>query len=198
MDKNDLKEKLILLCATAAVFLPLRLYASQYIENHWLGNLGIATLISMTLIILVKKNKLGRFGTIFKNQITKALWGRSAKFIVAALVCYLFYFGITILLIDRGNSTYLADKEVLSQHIAHKTLDSTVLMRLSGPQVHGVAGIDQLQYLDYLFSVSYAIINDTTHGWLVNLHLILFMEQIEILGLLLFYRRVFKPVPLSG
>ncbi len=195
MDINDLKEKLVLLSITAAVFLPLRLLVSQYISDHWLGNLGIATLISVSLIILVRKNKLGRFGHVFKNQITKALWGRSAKLIIAALVFFMIYFGTTVLLIDRGNTIYLDDKEILSQSIASRNLDRAALLSISGPQIHSVIGLAQLQYLEYLFSVSYAILNDTTNGWLVNLHLILFMEQVEVLGLFWFYKRMFKPIP---
>ncbi|HEX9845797.1 MAG TPA: hypothetical protein VGA92_04960 [Candidatus Nitrosotenuis sp.] len=195
MDINDLKEKLVLLSITAVVFLPLRLLVSQYISDHWLGNLGIATLISVSLIVLVRKNKLGRFGHVFKNQITKALWGRSAKLIIAALVFFMIYFGTTVLLIDRGNTIYLDDKEILSQSIASRNLDRTALLSISGPQIHSIIGLAQIQYLEYLFSVSYAILNDTTNGWLVNLHLILFMEQVEVLGLFWFYKRMFKPIP---
>jgi hypothetical protein len=198
MDINDLKEKLVLLSITTAVFLPLRLLVSQYISDHWLGNLGIATLISVSLIILVRKNKLGRFGHVFKNQITKALWGRSAKLIIATLVFFMIYFGTTVLLIDRGNTIYLDDKEILSQSIASRNLDRATLLSISGPQIHSIGGLAQLQYLEYLFSVSYAILNDTTNGWLVNLHLILFIEQVEVLGLFWVYKRMFKPIPVDA
>lgn len=192
MDKNDLKEKILLVSVTAAVFLPLRLVVSQYISDHWIGNFGVATLISITMIILVKKNKLGRFGLAFKNQISKTLWGRSGKFIVAALVLYMLYFGTTILLMDRGNTLYLHDKEFLSESMSGRIFDKTHL-RLDGPQSHNIVGLDQIQYLDYLFSISYALLNDATKGWLVNLHLILFIEQVELLGLIWFYKKIFKP-----
>lgn len=197
MDTKDLKEKMILLSVTAAVFLPIRLFVSQYISDHWLGNLGIATLISLTLIMLVKKNKLGRFGIVFRNQISKALWGRSAKFVIVALVFFTFYFGTTILLIDRGNTIYLADKEILFQNIANGVVDEKGLS-LNGPHVNTIIGLAQIQYLDYLLSLSYAILNDTTHGVLANLHLILFVEQIEVLGLFWFYKKMFKPIQIPA
>jgi hypothetical protein len=192
MDVNDIKEKLILLGVTASVFLPLRLLAGQYITEHWLGSLGIATLISITLVILVKKGKLGAFGSILKNQMTKALWGRSAKIIVLTLILFTCYFGVSILLIDRGNTLYSVDKEILSHGIASNEFKA---LRLNGPNISdsGVFGLTQIQYIDYLFSVSYAMLNDLTKGVLANLHLILFMEQIEILVLFWFYRRMFKP-----
>lgn len=192
MDTIDIKEKIILLGVTAAVFLPLRLLAGQYLVEHWLGNLGIATLISVTLIVLVKKGKLGPFGVIFKNQMTKALWGKSAKIILLALVLFACYFGSTILLIERGNTLYNADKEVLAHVIASNEFGAP---SLNGPNISdpGVFGLTQVQYMDYLFSVSFAMLNDLTNSLLVNLHLILFMEQVEMLGLFWFYRRAFRP-----
>lgn len=198
MVKQDIKEKLILLSFTAAVFLPLRLFVNEYVSDHWFGSLGIASLISIGLILLVKKNKLGRFGDAFKNQISKALWGRSAKLVIAVLVFFAFYFGTTIVLIDRGNTVYLEDKEILLQNIEHKTFDKTALASLSGPQTNNIVGLEQIQQMEYLFSISYAMLNDTTDGWLANLHLILFVEQIEVLGLLWFYKKIFKPITVAA
>lgn len=191
MDVNDIKEKLIVLGITASVFLPIRLLASQYLTEHWLGNLGIATLISVMLIVLIKKDRLGVLGNIFKNQLAKALWGRSAKIIVLTLILFTCYFGTTILLIDRGNTLYYDDKEVLFQSILNNEIES---LRLNGPQIKdGIFGLSQIQYTDYLFSISYAMLNDVMGGMLVNLHLILFVEQVELLGLFWFYRKIFRP-----
>jgi hypothetical protein len=191
MDVNDIKEKLILLGVTAAVFLPLRLLAGQYLMDHWLGNLGVATLISVVLITLVKKGKLGPFGTIFKNQMTKTLWGKSAKIILFTVILFACYFGTSMILIERGNTLYHADKEIIANSIASNEFK---VQSLNGPHISdSIFGLAQIQYMDYLFSVSFAMLNDFTHGLLVNLHLILFMEQIEILCLFWFYRRMFKP-----
>lgn len=198
LDISDLKEKMILLGITAVVFLPLRLLASHYLFDHWLGNLGIATLISVTLIILIKKEKLGRLGIIFKKQITKTLWSKSAKIIVCTLVIFMVYFGTTILLVDRGNTIYYEDKLILSDAIVQKDVDRVVLEGLSGPAIaHEVPLLAYFHYMEYTFSISYAMLNDATGGWLVNLHLIMFMEQVEILGLLWFFKRYFRPAIIS-
>jgi hypothetical protein len=198
MDRNDLKEKLVLIGITSAIFLPLRLFVSQYVSDHWIGSLGIATLISFLLIILIKKERLGTFGLIFKKQITKTLWSKSAKFVIAALVIFMCYFGTAVLLVDRGNTIYQEDKDILFENIGKKSFDTKALAALHGPQNYGVAGLVQIQYLEYVFAISYAILNDMTSGWLVNLHLILFMEQTEMLGLLWFYKKMFKPIQVSA
>ena len=192
MDRTDLKEKAIILGFTSAIFLPVRLLVGQFLLDHWLGMLGIASAVSIVLMVLVKKEKLGKVGIMFKNQMTKTLWGRSAKWIVLTLVVFCAYFGTTILLVEKGNTEYFEDKQVIAENFATK-LDRDDISRLQGPQTNGIIGVTQLQYLEYFLAISYALINDTTDGWLVNLHLIMFVEQIEILGLLWFYRRAFKP-----
>ena len=105
------------------------------------------------------------------------------------------YFGTTILLVDRGNTAYYDDKELLFQNMDDGNFKTGSFARLNGPQIYDarIIGLVQLQYLEYLFSISYAILNDVSGGWLVNLHLILFVEQIEILGLLWLYRKAFRP-----
>lgn len=193
MDLTDLKEKLVIVSITAAVFLPLRLLVSQYVSDHWLGNLGIATAISIVLIVLVKKEKLGRVGTIFRNQITKTMWSKSAKVIICTLVLFMAYFGTTILLIERGNTIYYDDKQILADGIADKRLDMDEVSRLSGPHADGALLVSQIQQTEYIFSISYALLNDATHGWLANLHLIMFIEQMEALWLLWVFRKMFKP-----
>lgn len=197
MDRSDLKEKAIILGFTGAIFLPIRLLLGQYLVENWLGMLGAASLISFILIILVKKGKLGKIGQIFQRQMTKTLWGRSAKWIVLMLVVFSAYFGTTILLVEKGNTEYFADKQIISENFASK-LDRDTIAKLQGPHTHDAFGIAQLQHLEYFLAISYALINDTTNGWLVNLHLIMFVEQIEILGLLWFYRRAFKPQSVSA
>ena len=84
------------------------------------------------------------------------------------------------------------DKAILAKKISGEVATHESF-RLSGPQGDDIAGISQIRYLEYVFSISYAILNDTTGGWLVNLHLIMFMEQVEVLMLLWFFRRYFRP-----
>jgi len=193
MDLRDIREKMVFVGVTAAVFIPLRLLISEFLVEHWLGNLGIATLISVGLAVLIKKEKLGRLGRIFRNQITKTMWSRSARAIVVLMVVFMAYFGTTIILIDRGNTVYFDDKQVLLESMSEGGFDGTVA-HLRGPGAQDEAfGIKQVRYMEYVFSISYAVLNDTMGGWLVNLHLIMFMEQIEVLLLLWMFRRFFRP-----
>ncbi len=191
MNRADLKEKAVILGFTSAIFLPVRLVAGQFLLDHWLGMLGVASAISILLMVLVKKEKLGKIGAIFQRQMTKTLWGKSIRWIVLMLVVFSAYFGTTILLVEKGNTTYLADKQIIAQNFA--SMDRNIVSQLEGPQTRNIEGISQIQFLEYFLAISYAMINDATNGWLVNMHWIMFIEQIEILGLLWFYRRAFRP-----
>jgi hypothetical protein len=191
MNRADLKEKAVILGFTSAIFLPVRLVAGQFLLDHWLGMLGVASAISILLMVLVKKEKLGKIGPIFQRQMTKTLWGKSIRWIVLMLVVFSAYFGTTILLVEKGNTTYLADKQIIAQNFA--SMDRNIVSQLDGPQTQNIEGISQIQFLEYFLAISYAMINDATNGWLVNMHWIMFIEQIEVLGLLWFYRRAFRP-----
>jgi len=41
--------------------------------------------------------------------------------------------------------------------------------------------------------MTYAIMNDMMGGWMVNLDMILLVEQLEFLGFLVLYRKVYNP-----
>lgn len=195
MNTNDLKEKCILVGVSAGIFLPFRLLASQYLAEHWLGNLGFATAVSLLLLFLTKKNKLGRFGEILKNQIRKAVWGKSSGVIIFLLLGFMIYFGSVIMLVNHGNTVYRDDKEALFQNIFSKESANSHL-KLNGPGTNSAefAGFSQIRYTEYVFAISYAILNDLTGDWLASVHLILFMEQVEMVGLFWVYRKMFRPV----
>ncbi|WKT57378.1 hypothetical protein QVH35_08220 [Candidatus Nitrosotenuis chungbukensis] len=58
-------------------------------------------------------------------------------------------------------------------------------------------GVSQIRYIAYVFSLSFAILNDMTGDWLASIHLILFMEQVEMVGLFWLYRKMFRPVSVA-
>ncbi len=194
MNFSDLKEKCILIGVSAGIFLPFRLLASQYFAEHWLGNLGFATAVSILMLYLAKKNKLGRFGEILKNQVRKAVWGKSARLIIFLLLGFMVYFGTVIVLVNHGNTIYRDDKEALFQDMFNEESVSSQL-KLNGPGINDseFVGFSQIRYIAYVFSLSFAILNDLTGDWLASMHLILFMEQVEMVGLFWFYRKMFRP-----
>lgn len=174
------------------ILLPIRLAFSEFVSDHWLGNLGIITLTGTILIILVRKNKLGRLGRIFEKQLMSTITGKTGKFIIIASTVFLVYFGTTIMLIERGSTTYSADTGMFYSYITtHSSLENLSTLELQGPFIvsHDSSILNMFFVLEYAFAITYAMIDEMSKGWVSHLYSVLFVEQIEILALVAFFRK---------
>ena len=198
MDKKDLKEKLIILSVTTGIFLPLRVFFSSYVYDHWLGSLGLVSAIGILFVVLIKKNKLGKFGEIFERQMRKTMGGKTGKYVIGLSILFLVYFGGSLYFIDRGETIYYQDKEVFSSIITDEgnfNVESIPVDKLQGPElIIKHENLLWISNLDYGLSIAYALMDDVTDGWLSHLIVVIFVEQLEVLGLLYFYRRTYRQV----
>jgi hypothetical protein len=200
MDRADLKEKLIILGITAGVFLPIRLVFTSLVSDNWLGSLGLMTIFAILLVLLIKRKKLGKIGIMFERQIRKTIVGKTGKYIILFALFFLFYFGTTLFFMDRGNTIYEEDKEIFYFAIIGEKgydIEEISTYNLNGPKILKNSNYENLQSianLDYVFSIAYAVMNDMSQEWMAHFVIVMFIEQIELVGLLFFYRSTFKPV----
>ncbi len=196
MEKNDLKEKLIILGITTGIFLPIRIVFASYVSDHWLGSLGFVSAIGLVFVYLIKKQKLGWFGKIFEKQMRKTLGGKTGKYVIIFSIVFLLYFGASLYFMDKGNTVYFNDKEVFYNAIISNedlSLKDVPLEKLNGPSL--LFGLNELFFLsniDYALSIAFSMMNDSTGGWLSHLVVVIFVEQLEILGLIYFLRRTYR------
>lgn len=200
MEKNDLKEKMIVIGVTVGLFLPVRLFFSAYVSDGWLGSLGFMSALAIILVVLIKRKKLGWFGAIFEKQMRKTVGSKTGKYLLGFAIFFLVYFGATLMFIDRGNTIYAEDSETFYLAIVQEggyNINDLSSYDLLGPQLathKGAQGLNIISSLDYMFSIAYAVMNDMSDGWLEHLLVIMSVEQIELIGLLIFYRNMFKPI----
>ncbi|HET6517702.1 MAG TPA: hypothetical protein VFG25_05735 [Nitrosopumilaceae archaeon] len=198
IDVQDVKEKLFLMGITAGIFLPIRMLFVTYVTDDWIGSIGLLSAFGLGFIYLTQKKKLGQVGKIFEKQMRKTIGGKIGKYIVVFSVVFLIYFGASIFFMDRGNSVYYYDKEILfstMQEYQQLTRDNIPIEKLLGP-VPLTKNIDSLSWLsnvEYTLSVSLALMNDFSGGWMENLMFVVFVEQFEVIGILYFFRRRYKP-----
>jgi len=195
MDRKDLKEKLIILSITTGIFLPIRVLFTAYVSENWLGSLGLVSVFGLLFVFLIKQNKLGWFGKMFEKQMKKTIGGKTGKYIIAISVLFLIYFGTSLYLIDKGNTVYFEDKEIFSSVMLSKdfSIEDIPVEKLNGPQpLLNIVNIQWITNFDYAVSIAYAIIDDTTDGWLSHFIVVVFVEQLEMIGLLCFYRNTFR------
>ncbi len=195
MDRNDLKEKLIILSITTGIFLPIRVLFTAYVSENWLGSLGIVSVFGLLFVFLIKQNKLGWFGKMFEKQMKKTIGGKTGKYIIAISVLFLIYFGTSLYFIDKGNTVYFEDKEIFSSVMSSNdfSIEDIPVEKLDGPQpLLNIIDVQWIINFDYAISIAYAIMDDTTDGWLSHFIVVVFVEQLEMIGLLCFYRNTFR------
>lgn len=195
MDKVDLKEKLIVLGVTSGIFLPVRIIFSSLVSDHWIGSVGLVSAFAIAMVILIQKKLLGKFGEIFERQMKKTIGGRTGKYVIIFAVMFSLYFGASLYFMDRGDVVFAQDKEVFYEAIVNKekfTIEDIPKEKLLGPINNGASEVGVISGLDYALSISFAIMNDVTGGWLSHLVVVIFVEQLEVIGLLFFYRYTYR------
>src|SRR3990172_3242447 len=56
---REIAESLSIAVIMICVLLPIRLFFVTYINTHWLGSLGVISIVSFAILFLAKKEKLG-------------------------------------------------------------------------------------------------------------------------------------------
>ena len=189
-------ETIIVFAVVTGALLPARLLFVTYVSDNWFGSFGIITAISIGILILAKKKKLGAFGRMFERQIEKLLRGKRKILVYAESVFVLVLLGTMIFAINQGNSIYgeMKDQFLLSQEIDNpeKIISQTSewntddwLYGLATAPLAFVTAFPQM-------SAVIASFDAAMDGWLLHFYTVGFVEYAEFLGILITYRFVVK------
>jgi hypothetical protein len=194
----DIREKLIVFGVVTGIFLPIRMVFYEYFSSHWIGSLGLVSSLMFLLILLAHKHKLGRFGDLFMKQMTKTIKGKSGKVAIVLSLILIAYFGSTLMWIERGNTVYSGEKQLVSQilfsnYAVDKMSTSDIGKVMNIRPGSGIFDMSHIVYVDKVISMTYAIMDDMMNGWMVNLDVILLVEQLEFLGFIILYRKIYSP-----
>ena len=100
------KDFFVVAIVMTAILLPVRLVFVTYVSDNTWGSLGLISAISVVMIVLVKKNKLGWFGRMFENEMTRMTKGKRKVFILCWFSVLSLYFAISMIAIDQGMTIY--------------------------------------------------------------------------------------------
>ena len=193
---KDIYETIIVFAVITGLLLPVRLLFVTFVSDDWLGSFGVISAISVTILVLAKKKKLGEFGNMFQRQIEKLLKGKRRIVVYAETIFVLVLMGSMILAINQGNSTYsdMQDQFLVSQEIDNpeKIMEQTSEWT-SNDWFYGfitapVAFVTAFPQM----SAVIASIDGALDGWLMHFYTVGFVEYSEFLGILLAYRFVIK------
>ncbi|RDJ31266.1 MAG: hypothetical protein DWQ18_03850 [Crenarchaeota archaeon] len=191
---------MIVFSVMTGILLPVRLVFVEYVSDDWFGSFGIISAISVLMIVLIRKNKLGKFGVIFQRQIDKIQHGKKGKLVYAQSVFFLLILGGTIFAIEQGNSTYLDIKNSIETEHAEFSNPQELLEQTEQIQPHewvyGIIGLFMAIFLAFpQVAAVFAVLNDTFDGWILHFYTVAFVEYLELIAILIGYRFAFKTKP---
>jgi len=193
MKRQNILEGLIVFGVMTGILLPARLLFVSYISSDWFGSFGIITAISVTMIVLTKKGKLGRFGEMFERQINKLQKGKRAKIVYGQSLILLLILGGTIFAIEQGNSTYVDLKnQILEEHEEfadpNEILAKTQQLEAQD-WIFGVLGLFLAVFIAFpQLSAVLAVLNESFDGWILHFYTVAFVEYLELFGILIYFR----------
>ncbi len=195
---QDRKEFLLVFGVMMFVMLPVRFLLVEYVSDNWWGSFGAISAIAVLMVILVKKNKLGRFGKMFERQMLKLHQkGLRRKVVFGNMIFALIVTGLLIYSINAGDTIYLDTKmEVVEQAGGEEALQEQLgdidkmYEQITPEQILlALIAIPYLLVAQFPYFASlWAIENDLTHGFLLHFATVAFVETLEFFGILMFYR----------
>ena len=174
------------------LLLPARFLFVEYVSDNWFGSVGIIAAISISVIILAKKNKLGQFGPMLERQIYKFQKGKRGILVFGESVFLLLLLGGMIFAIEQGNSTHaelkmqtFKDYPVESrEQIIEQAKDLTLYDWFIGFVTAPIAFLTAFPQMSAII----ASIDERFDGWLLHFYTVGFVEYLELLGILVFYK----------
>ena len=189
-------ESLIVFGVMTGLLLPARLLFVEYVSDDWFGSLGIISAISISVIVLVKKKKLGFFGPMFERQIYKFQKGKRGLLVFGESIFILSILGVMIFAIDQGNSIH---SDLKFQNIenspsgsSEKILQSVNALDASDWAVGFLMAPVMFITAFPQMSAIIASVDQSLDGWLMHFYTVAFVEYLELLGILVFYRITIK------
>ncbi len=195
--KTDILEGLIVFGVVTGILLPVRLFFVAYVSDNWLGSFGLIGAISIILLTLAKKDKLGRFGQMFNRQIEKFQHGKKAKIAYGQSILFLLILGGTIFAIEAGNSQYLELKKDLMLEYEEFSEPEELLAQTEkiglAEWVYGFVGLFLAVFFAFpQVAAVFAVLNDMFDGWVLHFYTVAFVEYLELFGILLYHRFAFR------
>lgn len=195
LNRIDVKEKAIFLGVTLGIFLPVRVIFYTYVSTWWVGSFGLMTVILIVALYLVKKEKLGYVGRVWKRQIMKISKGKLGVLTICSLLFSITALSFIVYVTDLNRNTeetetfvkMLAEQEGIDGLFDLYAPERLERMYGSSPeQVYG-AFVFMLEH-PKLLGMMYAVIDEMTYGYHQHFNIVWLVEACESLGLVLYFR----------
>lgn len=195
--KQEIVEAAIVFGVMTGLLLPVRILFYTYISTNWFGSFGLISIVSVIMVLLIKKKKLGRFGQIFERQMNKVQHGKRSIIVYGQTIIFLLILGGNIFAIEMGN-TFFGDIKAQIYEEIEDIDDPEKIIALSEDMdakdwLVGFFGFFLVFFLAFpQASAILAVMNETFQGWPLHFYTVAFVESLEVLGMLIYYRYTLK------
>jgi len=199
--KSKLKwhvQTLIVSASILAMFIPVRMLFVKYISENWFGSFGTLTVIFGVILYLSRKNKLGWYGRVFEERLTKVTRGRRRILVWLVTGFTIYFLAASIYGIESSNDQYKELKDSLKSSIPKDQQNMEYMVKQTKdvpleyyPIALGLVILTFFFRFD-LYAAMMGYINDITGGYFIHLMTIMFVEEVEVIGFLVFYRYFLK------
>ena len=208
LHKQDMLEKLLLLSISLAIFLPIRLVYYNYVSHFFGANIGILSIITITMFVLIKYKKLGWIGEIFRKQTIKFTSRKWTRRLIIFGIGYMFFYGFQLYLINYAESENLdlfkSMMISLELYTGNYTKDGEVLSGGSNSYAFSLALINNPDVVKIYFiknipttafnmvAFGFLAFNNITGNWYSHYNALMFAEEGEGYLLFFFDRKMYR------
>lgn len=183
--------------------MPIRLAFVYFVADHWLGSFGVLTTVSVILVYLAQKNKLGKFGILFLKRMNKIQTGKKRFLVYGSLIFWITIWTLVSIGISQGTHQYQekaeqirqivnspegkAQQEQIRQQMTPESTAKTVLYFFILPFTNFEA-----------YSILITLIDEKMNSYLSHFSVIFLVESCEGLGMLIYFKIKTKNVCQTG
>ena len=210
---QDIKETALVFAVFTGLFLPARVIFYSYVSQYWLGSFGVITAIAVIVFILAYKNKLGRFGEIWKRRIIKIAKGKIGAFLFFQAFFSLAVYGGYVYFIETGNTAYNDDVTIMNEYLEQEGITGFEMLENEENLQRGSEAffnrwleltknphelnmflneMSDPDNLHFVLSIAMASADDLLDGWLLHFNIVFFIEQAEQIVLVTYFRYFYK------
>lgn len=178
--------------------IPIRLLFMEYIGDNWLGSFGVMTAFATMILYFTYKGKLGWFGRSIQRFFQKRHKKKRILFVIqmsfATFILVMFIHGVNY---ADTNDKFDFDKREILALLPNAGLDTTEKLTNKGieelmdkPEMILIAMVvfAHMMIFDFdKYALAVWIINDITGGIYMTLATIFLVEEIEVIGLFVFF-----------
>lgn len=178
------------------VFLPVRLLVYNVFSQEMSFSVGAVSAITVIMLYLAKKGKLGWFGRAYIRQLFKAVRKKRKWILFTSIGLFTFIMGSFVIAIDHADKNLQSQKDEVKSLLPNKSIENVQdeTFDLSPKQIiSGFAAMFYLVFFEFdTYATAIGVLDDLMDGWLAHFSVVFFIEQLEVIGILIYNRFAIK------